>query len=171
MACRQAHREQALAFNPSIDPSGNRGTLEASGGTLDILGPVPNGSEPGTIDNGATLELATPDAGPVTFAGATGTLKLDNSQNFTGTVAGLAQGNYLDFTDIAYVANNLPGYTPNSGNNGGTLTVTDGTHTANIALLGNYLASMFVASSDGHGGTQITDPPATQQTLLTQPHS
>jgi hypothetical protein len=38
---------------------------------------------------------------------------------------------------------------------GGTLSVTDGTHTANIALLGNYLASAFVASSDGHGGTNI----------------
>jgi hypothetical protein len=31
----------------------------------------------------------------------------------------------------------------------------------NIALLGNYLASTFVASSDGHGGTSIIDPPAT----------
>ena len=38
--------------------------------------------------------------------------------------------------------------------------VTDGVHTANNALLGNYLASTFVASSDGHGGTFITHPPA-----------
>ena len=41
---------------------------------------------------------------------------------------------------------------------GGTLTVTDGSHTAQIALLGNYLASTFVASSDGHGGTMVVDP-------------
>jgi hypothetical protein len=33
--------------------------------------------------------------------------------------------------------------------------VTGGTNTANIALLGNYLASTFVASSDGHA---IVDP-------------
>jgi hypothetical protein len=33
--------------------------------------------------------------------------------------------------------------------------LTDSTHSANIALLGNYLASTFVASSDGHGGTNI----------------
>ena len=51
---------------------------------------------------------------------------------------------------------------------GGTysLTVTDGTHTANIALLGNYLASTFVASSDGHGGTLVVDPPGGQTNFL-----
>jgi hypothetical protein len=54
---------------------------------------------------------------------------------------------------------------------GDTLSVTDGTHTANIALLGNYLASSFVSSSDGHGGTLITDPPSNQQPLLTHPHA
>jgi hypothetical protein len=41
---------------------------------------------------------------------------------------------------------------------GGTLHVTDATHTANIGLLGNYLASTFAASSDRHGGTNIVDP-------------
>jgi hypothetical protein len=51
--------------------------------------------------------------------------------------------------------------------------VADGTHTANIALLGNYMASSFVASSDGHGGTFI-DPALTsssQQSNLTLPHA
>jgi hypothetical protein len=50
--------------------------------------------------------------------------------------------------------------------------VTDGTHTANIALLGNYLASTFVTSSDGHGGTAIVDPllaSTNHQMVLTQP--
>jgi hypothetical protein len=31
-------------------------------------------------------------------------------------------------------------------------------HTANVALLGNYMASTFVTSSDGHGGTNVIDP-------------
>jgi hypothetical protein len=43
------------------------------------------------------------------------------------------------------------------------LSVTDGTHSANIALLGNYLASTFVASSDGHGGSSLI----TQSTAMT----
>ena len=51
---------------------------------------------------------------------------------------------------------------------GGVLTVTDGTHTAQIHLTGNYLSSTFVASSDGHGGVTIVDPPATA--ALPPPH-
>ena len=35
--------------------------------------------------------------------------------------------------------------------------VTDGTHTANINLSGNYTASTFVAASDGHGCTLVHD--------------
>jgi hypothetical protein len=33
-------------------------------------------------------------------------------------------------------------------------------HKADIALIGNYMASVFVPSSDGHGGTSVVDPPA-----------
>ncbi len=38
----------------------------------------------------------------------------------------------------------------------GTLTVTDGTHTALIALLGPYTGGEFSAKTDGSGGTLIT---------------
>ena len=41
---------------------------------------------------------------------------------------------------------------------GGTLTVTDGTKTAHIALSGDYLSSTWTLSSDGKGGTTVVDP-------------
>ena len=46
------------------------------------------------------------------------------------------------------------------------------TDAANIALLGNYLSPTFVASSDGHGGTNVIDPPALGgvQPLVTPAH-
>jgi hypothetical protein len=49
----------------------------------------------------------------------------------------------------------------------------DGTHIANIALLGSYMASTFAAASDGHGGTLISEAAqtASQTPLLTQPHA
>ena len=81
------------------------------------------------------------------FAGDTGTLKLDNSASFTGTVAGMSGEDTLDLADIDAVKAQQPSFAGNSA--GGTLTVTDGTHTANIALLGNYMASVFVTASDG----------------------
>ncbi len=127
-----------------------------------VIGPL--------IAAGATLELDSPYAGPVTFAGSTGTLQLDNPSSFTGTVAGLTGQDTIDLTYINPTTVKTPTYVGNSS--GGTLTVTDGTHAANIALLGNYLASTFVASSDGHGGTAIVDPALTssnQQMILTPP--
>jgi hypothetical protein len=124
-----------------------------------------------TIAAGAAVEIPSAYSGAVTFAGSTGTLQLDNSASFSGTVAGMADQDTLDLRDINPATVQTPTYSGTSS--GGTLTVTDGTHSANIALLGNYLASTFVASSDGHGGTAIVDPlliASSQQTLLTQPH-
>ena len=57
-------------------------------------------------------------------------------------------------------------------NSGGTLTVTDGMDTANIALLDQYMAASFVTSPDGSGGTLVQDPPpATLAQTLTQPQN
>ena len=123
-----------------------------------------------TIADGVTVELSSAYAGAVTFAGSTGTLQLDNSSSFSGTVAGMTGQDTIDFADINFTKVQTPSYSGNSS--GGTLTVTDGTHSANIALLGNYLASSFVTSSDGHGGTNIVDPvlsSANQHLALTQP--
>jgi len=39
------------------------------------------------------------------------------------------------------------------------LTVTGGAQVAKINLTGDYLTSTFTLSSDGHGGTVVTDPP------------
>jgi hypothetical protein len=57
-------------------------------------------------------------------------------------------------------------YAANAGNTGGTLTVSDGTHTASLALLGQYTAADFALSADGHGGTYITDPAVPAQNML-----
>jgi hypothetical protein len=100
-------------------------------------------------------------------SGSTGTLQLDAAKSYTGKISGLTPSNALDLADVAYTAGMTVGYQPNtSGPAGGVLTV----GSANIALLGNYMASMFVVSSDGRGGTNVVDPPAaTQSPLLAHP--
>ena len=123
-----------------------------------------------TIAIGQTTEILSAFAGAITFAGSTGTLQLDSSSSFTGTVAGLAGLDTLDLRDVNPATVQSPTYSGSAS--GGTLTVTDGSHIAKIELLGNYLASTFVTSSDGHGGTAIVDPLLTssnQQTDLTRP--
>ena len=103
-------------------------------------------------------------------AGANATLKIDHAADFRGTVTGFDSSDVLDLADLAFGSNTTLGYAANSSNTGGTLTVSDGTHTANIALLGQYMAGSFVKSGDGSDGTLIHDvAPATLMPTLTQP--
>jgi hypothetical protein len=166
----------------ATDSSGNYtsnilGTVSGTSSALESLEPVfhqdLNGDgfigDPITIDAGTTVELNSAFDGLVTFAASTGTLKLDNSSSFSGIVAGMSGQDTIDLVDINFASAQQPTYS--GTNSGGTLSVTDGTHTANIALLGQYMAS-FVKSADGFGGTLIQDaPPATltQTQTLTQP--
>jgi hypothetical protein len=67
------------------------------------------------------------------------------------------------------------GFKQASGGRSGTLTASDGTHTANIELLGQYAASHFTAQSDGNSGTVImVDPqpgaPPPGPAVLVPPH-
>jgi hypothetical protein len=72
----------------------------------------------------------------------------------------------IDLRDITFSNITTETFTQN------TLTVTDGTHTANLTLLGQYSTANFTLSSDGHGGTLITDPPgsATSPVMAAQHH-
>ncbi|MFZ2135440.1 MAG: hypothetical protein WAV78_00655 [Xanthobacteraceae bacterium] len=152
----------------------NTGKLWADGGNVVVGSPL-GGAGTEEITGAGVMEFAGAVASgqTVTFdANSTGTLKLDNSPGFAGTVSGLALGNYIDLTDVQFASLQAPTYTPNADNTGGTLTVTDGQHTANIALLGQYMAGSFATSADGHGGTLITDPPpSTQPPALIPPHA
>jgi hypothetical protein len=144
-----------LGLGINAKPSGTAGP---SGGNLAI-----NGSQ--------ELELFGASVANVTLdAGSSGLLKLDSTATFAGTVAGLASGNYLDLADLPYRGNNAPAYNP-TGPNTGTLAVTEGASTINIALLGNYMASSFAASNDGHGGTVVSEPPLSESQFLTHPHT
>jgi len=61
----------------------------------------------------------------------------------------------LDLSDISFGASTTLGYSANGDNTGATLTVSDGTHTANLALLGQYAASGFAAAPAQRGGTIV----------------
>jgi len=100
------------------------------------------------------------------FAGG-GMMVLDTPANFTdAVVAGFNTGDQIDFRNIGFTAGTTGTkgkkggkevtFTEAASNMSGTLTVTDGVNTANITLLGQYMAANFTAASDGHGGTIIT---------------
>ena len=118
-----------------------------------------------TIAEGASAEIAGASAQSVAFDGTTGTLKLDASLDFTGEISGLAGSDAIDLADVNYGVQTQVTFLGNA--TGGTLTISDGVHTANIALQGDYRSSTWTLSSDGHGGTVVVDPVASSnwQTL------
>jgi hypothetical protein len=149
----------------------NSGLLWANGGSVKIDGNV-SGTGSALIDGRATFEIGGAFGGNVRLdTGANATLKIDHAADFSGAVAGFDGSDVLDLADLAFGKNTTLGYAANSSNTGGTLTVSDGTHTANIALLGQYMAGSFVMSADGFGGTHIQDPPPATLTLTHPQHA
>jgi hypothetical protein len=135
----------------------NTGALTVTAGTLTVTGAVVGSGKVTVV--GGTADLAGAFTENVTFTGAAGVLELGHSQAYTGTVTGLSTTgkNALDLADITFAsATTKASYSGTAI--AGTLTVTDGTHTASINLAGNFTASTFKVSSDGHGGTRVVDP-------------
>src|SRR5262249_41803163 len=144
------------------DLAGNAADLSAAGADLHLkVGSTTTTPTATTLTGTQQTELFGPSSVNVTFAsGATGSLNLDASSQFTGTIAGLnssAPFDTIDLADIAFGSNTTAVYLASSADTG-TLTVSDGTHTANIALLGKYSPTSFKIASDGHGGTAVVDP-------------
>jgi hypothetical protein len=140
------------------------------GGQWSAWSPSFTVSDPTSIGASETLELTSASSDAITFTADTGTLRLDNPASFAGSVAGMSGQDMIDLADIDASKVQPPSYSGDAS--GGTLRVTDGVHAANIALLGNYLAAAFVTSSDGHGGTSVTETAVLGgiTPLVTQPH-
>ena len=138
------------ASNTTIDTGGYE--FVEIGGTAD-----------GATISGGTVELTAGAAtlGPIAFAaGAGGLFQLDDAQHFAGTVAGFGLPDRIDLEDIGFASGRTTLTFTEAGNNlSGTLSVNDGTHAANLTLLGQYVAGQFHIASDGAAGTLVTDPP------------
>jgi autotransporter passenger strand-loop-strand repeat protein len=145
----------------------------ASGTTLDggNLEVFSGGAINGATISGGLLELqsgGTAGNSSITFTGG-GTLKLDATGAFGFLVAGFAVPDVIDLSDINF-ASAAKEYVGNASS--GTLTVSDGTHSASVLLLGNYsLASFNLGAESGGGtGTVVTDPPLTNSAFLAGAH-
>jgi len=130
------------------------------------------GTAQSAVISGGTLEVASGGIlDGVRFEG--GTLVLDSSASLQGLlVAGFGEGSapdQIDLKDIAFGTTTKKNpthfsFTEAANGTSGTLTVTDGFHTASL-LLAQYAAAFtsnnFVLGSDGHGGTIVDFTSAT----------
>ena len=157
-----------IKFNGTYTLSKFTFANDGNGGTLITDPPVDQKNH--TIASGATLTLTTAATGTDTFTGKSGTLVLDDASGFRGKIEAFGGQDQLDLADIGFGSKPRSAL-PKTAATGGELKVSDGIHTANIALLGNYMASTFALASDGHGGTLITDVPHAQQGVLAMPYA
>lgn len=87
-----------------------------------------------------------------------GSPRAPDLSGMTTTVPNLAVKVGIDLANVAFGPSLTLGYAANQDNSGGLLTVSDGTHSSVITLLGQYAAADFHTWSDFHGGTLVTDP-------------
>jgi Ca2+-binding RTX toxin-like protein len=156
----QATGSNSLVIDTGANPIINTGMLAASGAGGLVVNSSVAGGGTAEIRSSSSLEFGAASDAEVSFdIGATGTLKLDQTGAFTGTVAGFTGYVAIDLADLVDGDQATIGYTANAGNSGGTLTLGDAaqTHSVSLALLGQYAAAAdFAVASDGHGGTLVT---------------
>jgi hypothetical protein len=136
----------------------NKGKLIATGGTLSVEGAV-TGTGSGQVNSGTLALIGAAFTQNVAFVGAGGTLVLAHGKTYAGTISGfsLTGATKLDLEDIAFTAGTTKAAYSGTAT-AGVLTVISGTEVAKIRLTGDYLASTWTLTSDGHGGTDIVDP-------------
>jgi hypothetical protein len=98
----------------------------------------------------------------VIFTASTGTLALTAPGSFSaGPITGFAGNDVIDL-----VGTQATGLSYSGSSTTGTLTVSGGGPIASLSFNGDYTTASFTAVSDGHGGTDIIDPPAGPKTAL-----
>ena len=115
----------------------------------------------GATISGGALELQNGVNGASTFDFASGgMLTLDGTRTYNILVAGFTSPTAeIDLKSVNY-ARATVSFAEASNNISGTLTISDGTNSASILLLGNYVAgaASFTLSKDSGTGTVVYDP-------------
>ncbi|PZV35942.1 beta strand repeat-containing protein, partial [Mesorhizobium kowhaii] len=146
-----------LAINGAV---ANSGLIWANGGDVTIGGQV-TGDGDAIIGNMSQLEFHAASSADVIFgADAAGTLRLDDSFDFSGSIAGITNDDRVDLGDIWFSTGTSAVYQANQDGSGGTLLVSDGTHDATLHLVGAYDTGTFTLADDGTGRTVVAYNPA-----------
>jgi hypothetical protein len=138
----------------------NNGTIAALVGLIDVQSAL-SGTGTAKISGSAQIKFEAANTHQnVVFAAGTGEeLFLTNSQTFSGNISGFTGTDSIDLQDINFATGTTTAtYTANS-NLGGTLEITDGTHTTDLSMVGTYSQASFSIQNDGTGKTLLLDPP------------
>jgi len=166
----------ALVIDTGANAITNTGTIQATGlGGLEIVGSIVNsgtlltngssiliggnltGSGDVLVSGISSVEFAAGSGNDVVLdAGASGLIVFNDADTFTGNISGFDFNDQIDLRDVVFDPNTGLSYLDN-GNGSGVLTITDGTRSIQIAMLGAYQTADFVMASNGQGGLLLTN--------------
>jgi hypothetical protein len=112
--------------------------------------------------------LSSPDAEQTHFFSDDGHLSDAGQQIQANLDDNLVSDDAIDLTSLAYAYGTTSASFSGTATSG-ALAVTNGTQSATITLLGNYLAATFVTASDGAGGTLVMDASSSSQVQVPAP--
>jgi hypothetical protein len=141
----------------ALDVSGattNNGSISIASDTEELAGAVggtgsfsvstANLQFDSSVSAGQTISEIGPDA-----------LTLKQAQSFAATISGFGTGDTIDAANFLAPPATTYNFVENSGGAGGTLTLTDGSLTANILMTGVYSNSDFTLAPDSGTGTLV----------------
>ena len=174
--------ESQLPFSPdSVTAKSlvNSGTIDLTGGrtdfaALDVLGATTNnGSISITTDTEELAGAVVGTGGSFSLTGAnlqfdsgvaagqtinesgTNALTLERAQSFAATISGFGTGDTIDATNFHAPPATTYDFVENIAGTGGTLSLHDGSLTANIQMTGDYSKSSFTLAPDSGTGTLV----------------
>ena len=136
----------------------NSGVLWANAAYITVQGEV-SGSGIAKIDGAGTIDFEASSTANVVFgSAAAGTLKLGDAFHFNGTIFGFTGSDTIDLADLSSATASLS-YSENPAGGGGTLTISDGSHSLELSLVGAYSADNFSLVADHAKGTVVSYVP------------
>jgi hypothetical protein len=135
----------------------NNGFIYIETDTEELAGAV-GGAGSFSLDSANLLFDSSVSAGQtITEIGGADGLTLKQAQSFAGTISGFGPGDTIDATNFLAPPATTYNFVENSGNTGGTLTLTDKSLslTAHILMAGVYTNSDFALAPDSGTGTLV----------------
>jgi hypothetical protein len=138
----------------------NNKTITISSGTLELENYL-NGTGTTTISGASTLELDSAAYSPqvIAFSGSGGDLETNDATQLKASISGFGSSDTIDLANFALSGTQIVSFVENGSNTQGVLTVKDGSSTASITLLGQYVLAGFQKGPDSGAGTAITYTP------------
>jgi autotransporter passenger strand-loop-strand repeat protein len=119
------------------------------------------GTAVATKISGGMLEVASGGSASGVVFSSGGLLQLDSGAHLSGAISGFHSGDAIDLGGLAYSGTSAASWTQltSGASASGTLIVKEGASSVTLTVVGSYTSKNFSVTSDGHGGTLVTDPP------------